>query len=171
MSSDQRATLATLGLMAVAVILNSTLMRFVAIRDTTPDIVLILLLFLAVRRGAMPGQVTGFVVGVAEDLASVAPLGFHALLRTLLGFGAGLLHGYLFLDPLLLPFLLVTGVAIIKGLLASLVAAIFGVPIDVGILDAGFWIEVGYTGVLAPPLFFLLAKIRSLRPSKRERSR
>ena len=170
MNDDQRATLVTLGLMAVAVLLNSTLTHFVAIRDTTPDTVLILLLFLAVRRGAMPGQVTGFAVGVAEDLASVAPLGFHALLRTVVGFGAGLLHGYLLLDPLLMPFLLVTGVAIVKGLLASLVAAIFRVPIDVGMLDAGFWIEVVYTGVLAPPLFYLLAKVRALRPSKRKRS-
>ena len=170
MTSNQRATLVTLGLMAVAVLLNSTVMRFVAIRDTTPDTVLILLLFLAVRRGAMPGQVTGFAVGVAEDLASVAPLGFHALLRTIVGFSAGLLHGYLFLDPLLMPFLLVTGVTIPKGLMASLVATVFGVPIDVGILDAGFWIEVAYTGVLAPPLFYLLAKIKALRPSKRERA-
>ena len=157
--------------MAAALVLNSTLLHLVAIRDTTPDLVLIFLLFLAVRRGAMSGQVAGFVVGVAEDLASVSPLGFHALLRTLLGFGSGLLHGYLFLDALFVPLLLVIGVAIIKGMLASLVAAIFGVPIDVGMTDAGFWIEVAYTGALAPPLFYLLAKIRALRPSKRERAR
>ena len=170
MSGGQRATLVTLGLMAVAVTLNCTVMRFVAIRDTTPDTILILLLFLAVRRGATSGQVAGFAVGVAEDLASIAPLGFHTLLRTLVGFGAGLLHGYLFLDPLLMPVLLVIGSAIVKGLLASLVAAIFGVAIDVGILDAGFWIKVAYTGAIAPLLFYLLAKIRALRPSKRERS-
>ena len=168
MTRDQQATLLTLALMAVAVLLNSTALRFIAIRGVTPDLILILLMFLAVRRGSMSGQVAGFAIGIVEDLASVAPLGFNALLRTLLGFGGGLLHGYLFMDPFLLPFLLVTGVGIAKGLLAALAATAFAVTTDVGPLDVTFWIEVAYTGLLAPPIFYLLSRLRLLRPSKRE---
>jgi rod shape-determining protein MreD len=168
MSRDQQATLITLGLMGIAVVLNSTVLRVIAIGGVTPDLVLILLVFLAVRRGSMSGQVAGFTIGVVEDLASLAPLGFHALLRTLLGFAAGRLHGYLFLDPVLMPFLLVVAVGIIKGLLAAAAAAAFAVPTDFGVLGGVFWIEVAYTGALAPPLFLLLSRLRLLRPSKRQ---
>ena len=169
--SDHRPLLLTIALMALVVLLNSTVLHFIAIRGVTPDILLVLLVFLAVRRGAMAGQLAGFAGGILEDMVSLSPLGFHALLRTVLGFFAGLLHGLMLMDTVVVPMLLLIGAVVIKGIAAALVAALFEMATDQPLLGVGFWIEVAYTAVLAPPLFALLGRIRLLRPTKREVAR
>ena len=154
--------------MGAVVLLQSTVLEVVAVRGATPDLLSILTVFLAVRRGAMSGQLAGFAGGLMEDFVSLAPLGFHALVRTALGFGSGLLHGLIRLDAVVLPFMLLLGAVVAKGLASALLAGLFAIHLDSHLLDERFWIEVAYTAVLAPILFALLARIHLLRPSKPE---
>ena len=58
-----------------------------------PDLQLILVVFLALRRGSMSGQIAGFVGGLLEDVVTLSPLGFHAIVKALVGFCAGLPYG------------------------------------------------------------------------------
>ena len=90
--ADHRPVILTILLLGAVVLLQTTVLGIVAVGGVTPDLQLILLVFLALRRGSMSGQLAGFAGGLLEDLVSLAPLGFHALVRTLVGFTSGLLH-------------------------------------------------------------------------------
>lgn len=153
--------------MGVVVLLQTTVLDIVAVRGVTPDLQLILLVFLALRRGSMSGQLAGFAGGLLEDLVSLAPLGFYALVRALVGFSSGLLHGLIRTSAVAVPVLML-GAALVKGLASALLGLIFDIHPDLHLLEGRFWIEAAYGAVLAPFLFALLGRVRLLRPSKRE---
>ena len=153
--------------MGVVVLLQTTVLGIVAVRGVTPDLLLILLVFLALRRGSMSGQVAGFAGGLLEDLVSLAPLGFHALVRTLVGFSAGMLHGLIRTSAIAVP-VFIFGASVVKGLASAFLGLVFEVHPDMHLLEGRFWIEAAYSAVLAPFLFALLGRVRLLRPSKRE---
>ncbi|HET6485661.1 MAG TPA: rod shape-determining protein MreD [Spirochaetia bacterium] len=169
MNRDLRVTVVTVVLLVVCVLLQSTILGRVALRGVRPDLALIVLVFVSLRRGSMVGQVSGFVTGFLEDLMNVSPLGFHSLLRAVLGFLFGLLSGNVFVDPFLMPMILTVVATILKGLLAGIVSAVFGVTASGFITFAGrLWIEVGYNGLLAPFLFALLGLFRVFKQAEKE---
>jgi rod shape-determining protein MreD len=171
MNRELRTILISTVLLGVAVLLQSTVLRWVALKGVKPDLALILLVFVAVRRGSMSAQTSGFLAGLLEDALSLAPLGFNALLRTVLGFFYGLLSGSIFVDPVLMPVLLVMVATLLKGLLSSLLVVLFRVPAPGFQIFAGpLWIEVGYNAVLAPFLFAPLRRLRALAPREKERA-
>lgn len=171
MDRELKATLITTLLLAAAVLLQSTVLRHVALAGVKPDLALIVLVFAAVRRGSMTAQVGGFFSGLLEDILSLAPLGFNALLRTLLGFFYGLTAGSIFVDPVLMPVLLALIATILKGLASSLLVVIFGIPAaGFRIFTGPLWIEVGYNAVLAPFLFLPLRLLKVLAPREKDRA-
>ena len=155
--------------MGVVVLLQTTVLGIVAVRGVTPDLLLILLVFLALRRGSMSGQIAGFAGGLLEDLVSLAPLGFHALVRTLVGFSSGTLHGLIRTSAIAVP-VLIFGASVVKGMASAFLGLVFDIHPDLHLLEGRFWIEAAYSAVLAPFLFALLGRVRLLRPSKREAS-
>ena len=126
MNRDLRGSIATIIALVICILLQSTLLGKIAIRGVRPDLALIVLIFVAMRRGSMVGQVSGFATGFLEDLMNVSPLGFHSLLRTVMGYLYGLLSGNVFIDPFLMPIVLTVVATILKGLLSGIVSAIFG---------------------------------------------
>jgi rod shape-determining protein MreD len=154
---DLRVILSTLAALGICILLQSTILSKISIRGVRPDLALIVLVFVSMRRGSMPGQISGFASGFLEDLMNLSPLGFHSLLRTVIGFLYGLLSGNVFIDPFLMPMILLVVATILKGVLAGIVSALFGLTASGFITFTGrLWIEVGYNGVLAPFLFALL---------------
>ena len=157
-------------LLGAAVLLQSTLLRWVALMGVKPDLALIVLVFVAVRRGSMSAQVPGFLSGLLQDVLSLAPLGFNALLRTMIGFFYGLTAGSIFVDPVLMPVLLTLVATLLKGLVSSLAVVLFRIPAPGFQIFAGpLWIEVGYNAVLAPFLFAPLRLLRVLAPREKDR--
>ena len=157
-------------LLGSAVFLQSTVLRWVALKGVKPDLALIVLVFVAIRRGSMAAQVSGFLAGLLEDVLSLAPLGFNALLRTVLGFFYGLTAGSIFVDPVLMPVLLILVATILKGLASCLLVVIFRIPAPGFQIFAGpLWIEVGYNALLAPFLFAPLRRLRALAPREKDR--
>jgi rod shape-determining protein MreD len=170
MDRDLKAILISSALLAAAVLLQSTLLRWVALKGVKPDLALVVMVFVAVRRGSMSAQLAGFLSGLTEDLLSLSPLGFHAMVRTTLGFLYGLTEGSIFMDPILVPVLLTLTATVLKGLLGALMVVIFGLPAAGFRVFAGpLWIEAGYNLVLAPFLFAVLRLIRAFRPRDKER--
>lgn len=165
--ADHRPVILTILLLGAVVLLQTTVLGIVAVGGVTPDLQLILLVFLALRRGSMSGQLAGFAGGLLEDLVSLAPLGFHALVRTLVGFTSGLLHGLVRTNAIAVP-VLILGATFIKGLTSALLGLLFDVQPDLHLLEGRFWIEAAYSAVLAPFLFALLGRVRLLRPSRHE---
>ena len=163
MNRDGRITLFTIFALALCVLLQSTLLNRIAIKGVRPDLALIVLIFVSMRRGSMVGQVSGFAAGIFEDLMNVSPLGFHSLMRTLIGYLYGIFAGNVFIDPFLMPMILTVIATILKGLLAGIISAIFGIASSGFITFTGrLWIEVAYNGVLAPFLFALLGLFQDL---------
>jgi len=169
MNRDVRVTIFTVITLALCILLQSTLLNRIAIKGVRPDLALIVLVFVSMRRGSMVGQVSGFAAGFFEDLMNVSPLGFHSLMRTLIGYLYGVFAGNVFIDPFLMPMVLTVVATILKGLLAGILSAVFGIASSGFITFAGrLWIEVAYNGVLAPFLFALLGLFRIFKQADKE---
>ena len=72
-----------------ALALQATLVPHVRIAGISPDLPLIATVLLAYRRGPTGGTLAGFAIGLGQDLTNPAFLGLNALVKSLVGFGAG----------------------------------------------------------------------------------
>ncbi len=72
-------------------VLQTTLIRFMAIESIAPDLLLLWTIIVGIRYGQIAGTTTGFGAGVIMDLLSGADgmLGLGALTKTVAGFLAG----------------------------------------------------------------------------------
>ncbi|NBB91190.1 MAG: rod shape-determining protein MreD [Spirochaetes bacterium] len=157
------------GMLVALAALQTNVLVAVEIAGVRPDLALIVIAYYSVTNGSFEGEIGAFVGGLVEDLLSLSPLGFHALLRTVMGFLFGVLHNRMLVDAVLVPVLLLTVGTLVKALFAGLTAAVFGVDgLSSAVLSSRLPIEVGYNAVLAPILFALLRFIRPLRQSRRE---
>jgi rod shape-determining protein MreD len=79
------------GLLVVLIIVQKTLIWLIAITsyEITPDIVLIGLVFISIRKGKIAGSAGGFAAGLIIDFLSFSFLGLMALSKTASGFLAG----------------------------------------------------------------------------------
>jgi len=169
MNRDLRTTIFTVVALVICILLQSTILGRVAIRGVRPDLAMLVLVFVSVRRGPMVGQVSGFASGFLEDLMNVSPLGFHSLLRTVTGYLFGLLSGNVFIDPFLMPIILAVVATLLKGLLSGIVSALFGIASSGFITFTGrIWIEMGYNGIVAPFLFALLNLFKVFKQADKE---
>ena len=157
MIGDHKDALLSVVLLGAATLIQSTLLGAVAVKGVIPDIALIALVFVSVRRGSMAGQIVGFVAGLAEDLVGLSPLGFHALNRTVVGFLSGLFYGSIFVDPIFMPAILVLSATLIQRLISAIVLTVFNVePIGAVPHLRTMGIELVYNVVLTPFLFAAL---------------
>jgi rod shape-determining protein MreD len=76
-------------------IAHATLGPALRIADVAPDIPLIVVVLLALRRGPEFGCAAGFIAGLLQDAASGGLLGVQALTKALIGFSIGALGGRL----------------------------------------------------------------------------
>src|SRR5262249_57557763 len=81
--------------MAGGSVAHATLTPLVTIAGVTPDVPLIMVVLLALRRGPEFGAFTGFVTGLMQDLAGGGLIGVQALTKSVIGFGIGVAGGRL----------------------------------------------------------------------------
>jgi len=85
--------------LAVAVlsggVAHATMGPALRIADVAPDIPLIVVVMLALRRGPEFGCGAGFLAGLLQDAATGGLLGVQALTKSVIGFGVGALGGRL----------------------------------------------------------------------------
>ncbi len=152
---------------AVAVI-QSTVLQFTEIAGVAPDLVLIIVVFMANKNGTMTGQLVGFLGGMTLDLLGLAPLGFHALIYTVSGALVGITRGKMFVDPIFLPVVLVVAGELLKATLALTIAGLFSIgSVSDSVFAARFLIEITYTGLLGPVVFAFLGLMHRLQPDRR----
>src|SRR3989449_7960019 len=81
------------GLLALTVVggsvAHATLTPLVSIAGVTPDLPLIMVVLLALRRGPEFGSVSGFVTGLLQDAAGGGLIGVQALTKAVIGFSIG----------------------------------------------------------------------------------
>lgn len=155
-----------------AIVLQSTVLEVIAIAGVKPDLSLVILVFIAVQGGMMAGQISGFTAGLVQDFISVPPLGFYALVRTVIGFLFGRLRGSLLGGPVILPVVLVAAATLLKGLLSWILGSVFSLGFRAGVfLGAAMWVELVYNSLLAPLVFAILTRAGLLRGAEKERIR
>ena len=137
----------------LAVVLLQWLLANLRLWDVWPDVVLLYVAYLALRRGRVTGAVAGFSAGLAMDLLVMpATLGINTVLKTLMGFVVGLFRSeqgdYLRLTPLQ-AFVGALVVAIVHNGLMTIVLALEQ-DTRTPFLVFGLWLGAAlYTAVVA----------------------
>ncbi len=77
------------GILAGALLLQQTLIRWISLGPVRPDLTLIALMALALRRGPIAGLYAGMILGLVQDVYAVETLGANALSNCLVGYVLG----------------------------------------------------------------------------------
>jgi rod shape-determining protein MreD len=153
----------------IAALLESTILRRLAIFHAVPDLALGILVYSAYVNGTMTGQLLGFFSGFFLDFLSAAPLGLNALIRTLVGALAGMIKGAFFLGRIFLPMVLCAGATLIKAFSLFLLHKLLAGPVpSYPLFSPLLWVELGLNTFSAPLLFGFLKLFESSLVGRRE---
>lgn len=83
---------------AIALLSSLALEGPLSIAGAEPDFVVILLVYAALRGGALWGAVVGFLLGLFRDALHLVDFGLHALFMTVIGYAIGKLGDTLYLS-------------------------------------------------------------------------
>jgi rod shape-determining protein MreD len=137
---------------------QATLAPALRIADVAPDIPLIVVILLALRRGSEFGCASGFVAGLLQDVAAGGLIGVQALTKALVGFGIGAAGGRLRVtQPLVqIPGLVLLTVA--EGVARFALLQLFRFPAPFGELMTYVILpQALYNGFIGAALVFALA--------------
>lgn len=108
----------------IATLLQAGLAPYISIGGVTPNFLLLVVITLALTEGPTAGASTGFASGLIFDLLGTGPVGPMALVLTVTGYLAGLLHEQMFAEGWLLPLTVLAmaalGTEIAYGLILNL---------------------------------------------------
>ena len=74
----------------LALALQTTIARFVVSGTVAVDLVLVVVVYVALSSGSVPGLVTGTVAGLIQDSLSTGVIGIGGLAKTIVGFITGI---------------------------------------------------------------------------------
>ncbi|MEI8092912.1 MAG: rod shape-determining protein MreD [Spirochaetales bacterium] len=151
-----RAGLWAILILAVLLLLQTTLMNLVVVAGVKPDILLIVFVVLASQNGGLVSQLVGFVLGLAIDIVTTAPLGYNAFQFALAGYLFGLGRGKVYYDPFIVPALMAVLATVYSSICGYLVSQVFqlGFPFQM-YFQIGFVVQLLVNLVAAPVTFFL----------------
>ncbi len=145
----------------LALLVEGSVFSFFILEKALPDIFLVMVVSLGFILDERRGAAIGLCAGLLQDIIFSKALGFFALAKMLLGYGAGLLGRELYREQLLAPVLLVfVGTLTHEFILHLLVSQFigFGLPVEIS-LSRLFIPKAFYNMALALliyPLFFRL---------------
>ncbi|MBI3628769.1 MAG: rod shape-determining protein MreD [Candidatus Rokubacteria bacterium] len=134
------------------------------IGDITPDIPLVMVVLLALRRGPEIGCLSGFVTGLLQDAAGGGFIGAQALTKTLVGFCVGQVGGRLWVQEPLVQIPGLVALSLLEGIARFLLLQIFHFPGSFG--DLMLYIVLPqslYNGVVGAAVVLTLAGVERLR--------
>ncbi len=73
----------------ILLVVQTVFVPFMILRGVVPDVLLIWVVYIALRRGQVEATVVGFIVGLLQDVTATQFLGLAALAKTIAGFAAG----------------------------------------------------------------------------------
>jgi len=141
-------------------ILQSTVLSRLLPSNVVPDIAMIMLTALAVRYGSIPGEISGFFVGLGIDAISLAPFGFHAFIFVLIGYLSGKVRSNFSFSPFFVPVTVTALATLVKYVFAVLLSFFF--ELNLGLMRyfslRTIW-ELLANVVLAPLIFFVVFSV------------
>lgn len=128
------------------------------IDEVKPDLLLIVVAFVAFKRGGMAGQLAGFAAGMLQQFFSPILFGSYAFVFTVVGFLLGLSHHKVNAENFVTSAVLVFIATAIKGVALGILALLF---VEIGdyygsYLINGLLLELVINPILAGPLFWLM---------------
>lgn len=85
-------TLIWYAIIGLLLLLVQMVVGYISVENVTPDLILILAIYVAVREGQFAGLIAGFILGLLFDLLSSGILGTNALAKMIGAFVAGYFH-------------------------------------------------------------------------------
>jgi len=154
--------------LAVAVlsggVAHATMGPALRIADVAPDIPLIVVVMLALRRGPEFGCGAGFLAGLLQDAATGGLLGVQALTKSLIGFGVGALAGRLRVSQPLVQVPGLVVLSLVEGVARFALLQLFHFPASFGELMTYVVLPQSiYNGFLGAALVLALAWSESIR--------
>jgi rod shape-determining protein MreD len=80
-----RSALIIIGLL----LLQTTFLPFISLGGYLPDLFILYLVYIALRRGQIKATIYGFIIGLIQDIVAIKFLGLLALSKTIAGFVVG----------------------------------------------------------------------------------
>ena len=80
-----RSTLVVIGLLLI----QTTFLPFITLWGYLPDVFILYLVYVALRRGQIEATLSGFIIGLIQDIITTQFFGLAALSKTIAGFVAG----------------------------------------------------------------------------------
>ncbi len=123
-----------------------------------PDIIFIVIVYMAYNFGSFYGETTGFIAGLLHDAISNSPLGLLAFPKMMLGYAVGFFGRSVFRQNILTIALLIFLSSLLKGVVTLFLGYLFHTASVSSVITIIFP-ESFYNALLAPPLFFLFDKL------------
>jgi rod shape-determining protein MreD len=143
---------------------QATLGSALRVADVTPDIPLIVVVLLALRRGPEVGCVAGFAAGLLQDAAGGGLVGVQALTKAVIGFALGVLGARFSVRQ---PLVEVPGLVLLtitEGLARYALLQLFRFPAPFGQLMTYVVLpQAIYNGFLGAAFVLALAGMESMR--------
>ncbi len=145
-----------------SLILNIFWNNYFSIGGISPQITLLVLIYLSLSRGPLAGEVWGFFAGLSLDVFSSGPFGAQGLFFTSTGFVIGMLKGKMDEDNYLAIGLLVVLASLFSLISFNVVQKIFFTS-SMRSLNWEHWIVIPiYNIILAPVIYLVLKKWQAL---------
>ena len=135
-----------------------------SVGGVTPDLPLVVTVFLAVRKGPVAGCLAGFVAGLLQDMAGGGLIGIQALTKALAGFSMGLLVGRLWVTNPLVQVPALVLVTFAEGLGRFMLLQLFHFPASLGDMMVHVILpQALYNGFLGSACVMCIAAAASIR--------
>ncbi|MBI3457452.1 MAG: rod shape-determining protein MreD [Candidatus Rokubacteria bacterium] len=131
-------------------LVQSTVVPVLGIGGVVPDLPVVLVVLLALRRGPEVGCVMGFALGLAQDAIVGGPLGLQALSKAVVGFIAGELPRWCWVANPVVPITVAILATVADGVLRFALLQLFHYPAAFSELFGSVILpQAGYNGLLA----------------------
>ncbi|WP_407429042.1 rod shape-determining protein MreD [Treponema sp.] len=122
-----------------------------------PDFLLITTLYLSLHNGRSFGVSAGFVSGLFLDFLSISPFGLHSLMRTIIGYLAGIFNKTLNMNGIFIPVLIGFCATLIKTTIIFIISVFFpNSVVPYSIFSISFLFEIAANSILTPVIFRFL---------------
>ncbi len=130
----------------------------IRIAGVKPDLLFIIIVYLAYSFGSFYGEVSGFIGGLLHDAISRSPLGLLAFPKVVLGFLVGMFGRAMFKSSIVTVTLMLFLASLLKGVITLFVCYIFH-QASVSMVVSVILPEAFYNALISPILFLLLDKL------------
>ena len=98
-------------------VLQGTLFQTLNFANTSPNLLIILIVSLALMKGEETGVILGFFAGILTDIFTGSAIGLYALIYMYLGYANGSFHRIFFPEDVKLPMIMIIVSDIFYGIL------------------------------------------------------